>query len=90
MGLPVVSHGTYGQGEYFINYDKETDKGNSVIVASPNVQAFVDAVLMLASNETMRWMIGRNAKQLVRDRFDSYQAASRYISAIHYAYEMLV
>ena len=86
--LPVISHGTYGQGEYFINFDQQTEKGNSVIVSSPTVHSLADAVVMLASNQTLRSIIGKNAQNLVTERFNSHQSASRYISALRYAYKM--
>ena len=91
VGIPIVSHGTYGQGEYFVNYDytqtAASDRGNSVIVPQPTVESLASAVLMLADNETMRVEIGRNAQRLVNERFQSYQAASRYMSAMVYAHD---
>ena len=88
VGLPIISHGTYGQGEYFINFDQQTERGNSIIVSSPTVQSLADAVIKLALNHTLRSIIGENAQNLVTERFNSYQAASRHISALRYAYDM--
>ena len=88
VGLPIVSYGTYGQGEYFLNYDTDNaERGNSVIVTEPTVQSLSSAVLMLAYNETLRYAIGRNAQRLVNERYQSYQAAARYISAMFYAHD---
>lgn len=71
-GLPIVSFGIGGTGEYLVN---ET---NSILVDDISGEGLADAVLKLSTDGIERCRLGGNGAQLVRNHFSSIHMAEKY------------
>eukprot|EP01041_Mallomonas_annulata_P010408 gene10408-21705_t len=67
--VPVVSFGTYGQGENLTPPDTPVEYANSIIVLETTVDAVTHAVQRLVVNGTLRHVLGCNGRRLVAQRF---------------------
>lgn len=72
VGVPVVGFASGGVGEYL------HDGYNGVAVQEPTPQALSQAILSLYKNETLRRVLGANARRTVVQRFSQQQGIQKY------------
>ena len=96
LGIPIVSFGMYGQGEYFSYPGAENAvNASNQALSSPNVlvptelsaRSLADATLQYLDNATLRGIVSRNAR-FVAQRFSPGRSASQFLAAmrgIHHA-----
>jgi glycosyltransferase involved in cell wall biosynthesis len=85
LGIPLVSFGTSGQSEYLVGYgtSKAVEKSpNSILAIVSSAQALAAAASSLIENFELRENLGRNAKELIRSSFTSFEFAKDYVEAI--------
>ena len=77
MGLPAIGSKIYGVSDAVI------DNKTGILFDKGNVVELQNAIYRLYTNTSLRYSLGDNAKEYVRDTFDSKIVVSRYIEYIN-------
>lgn len=72
VGVPVVGFASGGVGEYL------SDGYNGIALREPTPYALSQAILSLYKNETLRTVLGKNARRTVVQRFSQQQGIQKY------------
>ena len=89
LGIPVVSFGMYGQGEYFSFPGAQDSDKNAMIATELSPTNLSLQTIQLIRNTTLRALISRNAVQTSM-RFSPQRSAETFFSAMVHVYNTFV
>jgi glycosyltransferase involved in cell wall biosynthesis len=89
LGIPVVSFGVYGMGDYMVGYNSSFDTPpNSLIATSASPLAIAEQVHALLRDQQLRSVISRNAVATAR-RYSERNAQQAFSQAMKSIYQAL-